>query len=148
MNGWLRRIRGAVGMGLTWAIGWTVAGMAGAMAVYMLFPGLPDVFDVWIPVFAYPGFLAGVGFSLVLRVAEGRHTFEELSLPRFAAWGALGGLLLGAFLTAMAFGEVPTAALAAITGTTTLLSAASAAGSLALARTSDDRALLGTGEEG
>lgn len=23
---WLRRIRGAVGMGLTWAIGWAIAG--------------------------------------------------------------------------------------------------------------------------
>ena len=142
MKKWLRRIRGAMGIGLTWAVGWTLVGMLGVVVFYTLFPSVPDVFDVWIPVFAYPGFLAGVGFSAVLRVAEGRRRFDELSLPRFAAWGAVGGLLVGAFVGAMLFGEVPHTALAAIMGTSTLLGAVSASGSLALARREEDRELL------
>lgn len=138
----LRRIRGAIGMGLTWAAVWTLVGMLGMVAFYSLFPSVPDVFDVWIPVFAYPGFLAGVGFSVVLRVAEGRRRFDELSLPRFAAWGAVGGLLVGAFMAVLGFGNAPNAALAAIVGTSTLLGAVSASGSLALARQEEDRVLL------
>lgn len=147
MKKWLRRIRGALGMGLTWAIGWTLAGMLGTVAVYTLFPGLPDVFDVWIPVFAYPGFLAGVGFSVVLRLTDGRRRFDELSLARFAAWGALGGLLVGTLVAALGFGQVPSAALAAIVGASTVLGALSASASLALARTEDDRALLDASAE-
>ena len=143
MKRWLRRIRGAVGMGLTWAVGWTFVGMLTMMAIYTILPTLPDVFDVWIPVFAYPGFLCGVGFSMVLRIAEGRRRFDELSLPRVAAWGALGGMLVGALVFGVGFagGVVPTAALAAIMGTTTLLSAVSASGSLALARKEEERML-------
>jgi len=143
MKKWLRRLRGAVVMGLTWAVGWTLFGMFGVVLTYTLFPDLPDIFDVWIPVFAYPGFLAGVGFSVVLRAVEGRRRFEELSLPRFAAFGAVGGFLVGALATALGVGHAPGAALAAILGATTLLGAASASGTLALARKGDDRALLG-----
>ena len=137
----LRRIRGAIGMGLTWAFGWTLVGMLGVVVFYSLFPNTPDVFDIWIPVFAYPGFLAGVGFSVVLRIAEGRRRFDELSLPRFAAWGAVGGLLVGAFAAAVGSGSAPTIALAAIMGTTTLLGAVSASGMLALARKGEHREL-------
>ena len=142
MKKWLRRIRGAIGMGLTWAVGWTLVGMLGVVVFYTLFPSAPDVFDVWIPVFAYPGFLTGVGFSVALRVAEGRRRFDELSLSRFAAWGAVGGLLVGAFVAALLFGKAPNAAIAAFMGTSTLLGAGSASGSLMLARMAEDRELL------
>jgi len=142
MKKWLRRMRGALGMGLTWAVGWTLVGMLGVVVFYALFPSVPDIFDVWIPVFAYPGFLAGVGFSVVLRIAEGRRRFDELSIPRFAAWGAVGGLLVGTFVAVLGFGKAPNAALATIMGTTTLLGAVSASGSLALARREEDRELL------
>ncbi len=147
MKNWLRRLRGAFAMGLTWAVGWTFVGMLGVVLTYAVFPDLPDIFDVWIPVFAYPGFLAGVGFSVVLRAVEGRRRFEELSLPRFAAFGAVGGLLVGTLVTALGFGHAPNAALATIMGATTLLGAASASGTLALARKGHDRALPGDGSE-
>ena len=52
MKKWLRRIRGAVLMGLTWAVGWTLLGMLGVAVFYTLFPSVPDVVDMWIPVFA------------------------------------------------------------------------------------------------
>ena len=65
MKKWLKRICDAVGMGLTWAAGCTLVGMLGVVVFYTLFPSVPDVFDVWIPVFAYPGFL--VGSALLFR---------------------------------------------------------------------------------
>jgi O-antigen/teichoic acid export membrane protein len=95
MKKWLRLIRDAAATGLAWAAGWTLIGMLGVVVFYALYPGAPDVVDIWIPVFAYPGFLAGVGFSVLLRVAEGRRSFDEVSLSRLAAWGAAVGLLVG-----------------------------------------------------
>ena len=94
----MRRIRGAIGMGLTWAIGWAIAGLLIGVASVVL-PGLPwnafyEVFDAPLPALAVPGFIAGVFFSTVLGVAGRRRSFDELSLTRFAAWGAVGGLLL------------------------------------------------------
>ena len=41
--------------------------------------------------FGVMGFIGGVAFSLVLGIAEGRRRFDQMSLPRFAAWGAGGG---------------------------------------------------------
>ena len=40
MKHWLRRIRGAVGMGLTWAAGWALAGVLIGVTSILL-PGLP-----------------------------------------------------------------------------------------------------------
>jgi hypothetical protein len=140
MKKWLRRIRGAIGMGLTWALAWFGAGM-----VLLLIVGFGAA-DVPFPLgFGLLGFLAGVTFSGVLAIVEGRRRFDQMSLPRFAVWGGVGGLLLSGIF-------VLTVALA---GDTTLLrnlvvlgpvfaaaGAASAAGSLALARMAEDRELL------
>src|SRR5688500_1288583 len=94
----LRRIRGALGMGVTWAAGWALAGVLIGVTSRLL-PGLPwdsffEVFDAPLPALAIPGFIGGALFSTVLGIAGRRRRFDELSLPRFAAWGALGGLLL------------------------------------------------------
>ena len=113
-----------------------------------LLPGLPwdfflDVFDAPLPALAIPGFVGGVFFSVMLGIVERRRTFAELSLPRFAAWGAVGGLLLS--LLPAAFVAVGLASVAhggadlwrltaAVAGPLTLLSAVSASGSLLLAR--------------
>ena len=150
MTSWLRRARGAVGMGLTWAFGWAVAGLLIGVAS-MFFPGLPwdaffEVFDAPLPALAVPGFFAGVFFSVVLGIAGRRRRFRELSLPRFAAWGALGGLLLTAFPFALTVvglasrdgSDVGTwQILAAIAGPFVLLSALSATVTLAVARAAE-----------
>jgi hypothetical protein len=90
---WWRRIRGALGMGVTWALAWFGAGLAILLAVG------PGAADVPFPLgFGLLGFLAGVVFSGVLGVTEGRRRFDQMRLGRFAAWGAVGGLLFaGAF---------------------------------------------------
>ncbi len=153
MREWLRRIRAAVGMGVTWAIGWAPVGLL----IGLILGGnrsVPDGFpaDDWLVPFAILGFFGGTIFSGVLRLAEGRRRFDELSLPRFGALGGLGGMVLGFIAVAAwqldaGFGPVVWPAAAVIVGSASLLSAASASGSLALARRAEDRELLGSGSE-
>ncbi len=157
MKRWLRRIRGAVGMGLTWAVGWALFGVLIGITSLLL-PGLPwdlffEVFDAPLPALAVPGFVGGAFFSMVLGIAGRRRRFDELSLPRFAALGAVGGLLLGLFPAAMVAVGLASANVdvwlftAVIIGPLSLLSAVSASGSLALARMTEDRALLEARED-
>lgn len=154
MRKWLRRIRGAVGMGLTW-------GAAGAFTgglielIWNLWPGFPlgPVFDIWPAVLAYPGFLGGVAFSAVLGIAGRHRRFDELSLPRFAAWGAVGGLVVSLVPAAMvglglASTTIPAWQItAALAGPFALGSAIAASGSLALARMAEDRELPDAGPD-
>ena len=141
MKKWLRRIRGAVGMGLTWAVGWAIIG--GAIMEGIVDPN-GKILDMWPQTLAIPGFLLGVVFSMVLMIAEGSRRFDELSLSRFAALGAVAGVALGALAVAAGvFPAVPLLLRAAVViGPLTVLSAASAAGSLALAKMAEDRGLL------
>ncbi len=143
MKRWLRRIRGAVGMGLTWAVGWALVGvLIGVSSLLLPMGWFVDVFDAPLPALAVPGFFCGATFSMVLGIAGRRRRFDELSLPRFAAWGALGGLLLGLPPVAVAGPTAGPAAIAVVLGTLTLLGAASASGTLMLARRAEDRELL------
>src|SRR5690606_7137877 len=88
MSNWMRRIRGAVGMGITWALAWFGAGL-----VLLVIVG-PNAADVPFPLFfGLLGFLGGLVFSGILGLVERRRRFEQMSLPRFAGWGAAGGLL-------------------------------------------------------
>jgi hypothetical protein len=133
MRTWLRRIRGAVLMGLTWAVVWVPVGLL----ISMIVDPAGSMDEPWILVGAYPGFLSAVVFSMVIWIAERRRRFDELSLTRVAAWGAVAGLLVGMvpFVAGSNSTNLPTWLLMfAIIGPVTLLSAVSADGSLALAR--------------
>src|SRR3954471_22964084 len=88
MKQWWRRIRGAIGMGLTWAAAWFGAGFLLAR-VPGFYSDLPFAL-----LFAPLGFITGIIFSGILVGIEGRRGFERTSLSRFAAWGAASGLLL------------------------------------------------------
>ena len=125
MRKWLRRIRGALGMGITWAAAWFavgfvprwVFGVQTDLPLPLLFGGL--------------GFFSGVTFSGLLMLTEGRRRLDQLSLSRVAGWGAVGGVLLSALFVSgasLGWGEV-----LAISTTFALASAVSASGSLALA---------------
>lgn len=143
MSDWLRRIRGALGMGLTWAAGWFGLWAVGGLVSFVLngtgaIEGMLDALPL-----PLAGFVAGTTFSLVLSIAERRHRFDEVSIPRFAAWGALGGFLvfgLGGGAGDGLYGIVVNGTIVAI------LSAGSAVGSLLLARRADDEELLEAGE--
>lgn len=153
MKKWLRRIRGAVGMGLTWGVGGALVGF-GIELIQNVWPNPVGSFiDIWPAALALPAFLGGVVFSVVLGIAGRRRRFDELSLPRFAAWGALGGLLAsllpaGMVALGLATPNVPlwqiTLGLAV---PLTLGSVVAASGTLALARMGEDRELLEASED-
>jgi hypothetical protein len=153
MKGWLRRIRGALGMGLTWAVVGFVAGM-GLELIHNLWPNpiLAEV-DIWPAALAYPGFFGGIAFSGVLGVLGRRRRFDELSIGSFAALGALGGVLVALIpvvmvVVGLASTNEPLWQLTlALMGPFALGGAAAASGSLALARLSDERELLEGAEE-
>lgn len=136
MRKWLRRVRGAIGMGITWGVVWSAVGTVPRW-VLGFNPDAP--FPI---IFGVLGFVAGVTFSGLLALTEGRRRFDEMSLPRFAGWGAVGGLLLSAFFAKVAslgLGDV-----LMIAPAFAVACAACASGSLALARRAVSRELPGT----
>jgi hypothetical protein len=147
MRKWLRRIRGAIGMGLTWAAGWAPIGAVVGVALHEVLPaspiGLASVVVLNATTFAALGLIGGTAFGAVLRLAEGHRRFHQLSLPRFASWGAVGGVLLGGMAVAAGlwgagFGPLGTS----MVGAATLLGGVSATGTLVLARRAHGRGLL------
>ena len=145
MAKWLRRIRAAVVMGLIWAVGWAVVGGA-------VMEGIVDphgkIRDMWPQTLAIPGFLCGAIFSVVLGIAASGRRFEELSLSRFGALGAVAGLLLGGLAAATGPASLPLWLRAAVVlAPLTILSAASATASLAVARLAERRALPPAGTD-
>ena len=136
MGKWARRIRGAIGLGFTWAAAWFsvgfvprwVFGIQSDLPFPLLFGGL--------------GFIAGITFSGLLVLTEGRRRFDQRSLPRFAGWGALGGLLLSALFVRGA--SLGWGALLAISASFAGASAACASGSLVLARRTMRREMPGS----
>jgi len=126
MQKWLRRVRGAIGMGLAWGAAWAVAGSIPRW-VLGFNPDAP--FPI---IFGVLGFFAGVTFSGLLALTAGRQRFDQMSLPRFAGWGAVGGLLLSAFFAKAASLELKD--VLAIAPIFALASAVCASGSLAVAR--------------
>lgn len=137
MGKWMRRIRGAIGIGLTWAAAWSVAGLVPRW----LFGFNTDApFPI---IFGVLGFVAGVIFSGILMLTEGRRGFDQMRLSRFAVWGAVGGFLLSAIFTRAA--SLGWSDAMAIAPTFAVASAICAAGSLALARRAGMRELPGGG---
>ena len=143
MSKWLRRIRGAILMGLTWAIIWMPAGLLIGAIVDP--DGAMD--EPWIAVGTYPGFLAGVMLSVVLGIAASRRRLDELSVVKVGAWGAVAGLVIGSlpFLIGEYSPEVPRMLPFVVLGSITGLSALSAAASLVLARKSERRGVAEIG---
>lgn len=133
MRKWLRRIRGAIGMGFTWGAAWAGAGFV--LAVVTRFRA-----DAPFPlVFGVLGFIAGIIFSAVLALTEGSRRLDQVSLPRFAGWGVMGGLLLSALFAkaaSLGWGDV-----LVVAPTFALASAVCASGSLAMARRAVGREL-------
>jgi hypothetical protein len=149
MTNWLRRIKGGVGIGLTWAVAWVPIGAITALGLSVV----GDVVGGLLPfvvtsalLFAALGFIGGNLFSAVLQLRGVRRRFDELTVPSFALWGGVAGLLvpgiaeiLGRLAGIAIFGgpglQVGDVVVACVAS---LLSAGSAAGSLAIARKADE----------
>ena len=151
MRHWLRRIRGALGMGIVWAIGGALIG--GFIELLLnIFPGLEALhaIDMWPQTLAIPGFVGGVFFAVVLGIAGSRQK-SDMSMRQFAMWGALAGLLFSGFLLATGFmhGLIPSFLMrvAVFLVPITLLSTGGAAASYALAHRGDRELSAGRDEE-
>ena len=146
MKHWLRRIRGALGLGLVWAIGGAAIGGLIELVLNIL-PGSDLLLgvDMWPQLLAIPGFAGGIFFAIVLGIAGARHRFSELSIKRFATWGTIAGVLFSGFLLATGFMQpmIPQFWLRAVTFIVplTLLSAGGATASLAIAKWGERRQL-------
>jgi multisubunit Na+/H+ antiporter MnhB subunit len=146
MKRWLRRIRGAIGMAVTWAFGWSVVGSILWRVGEWFFPaaGPTDAMLSLFIAFGGIGFIGGATFSIVLGIAEGRRRFDQMSVPRFAILGAAAGL--GLSLIALSV-QAPIRDTMFLATLLPLLGAGSASGALVLARRVDDEMLLDSGAD-
>lgn len=102
MDKWMSGIRGAILVVVLWVIGWGL-GFGGIAELLD-----PDgrVQDVWPTVMAVPGFVGGVLFAPLLTLASRGRTLGEISLIRFALWGAATGVILGLLTIPAEVGDV------------------------------------------
>lgn len=140
-------------MGLSWAVAGFLAGGVLEL-IHNLWPNpVGSAFDIWPMALAVPGLLGGVAFSVVLGIAGRRYRFDELSVPRVAAWGALGGAAISLIPGAMVLSGLATPNVPLWEITLGILlpfsvgGAVAAAGTLKLAQMSEDGSLLSEGEE-
>ena len=144
MKGFLRRLRGIIGTGITWALGWAVlwGGTVLIAAGFGAFEGLTaGMFLLGALFVAGCGFIAGSAFGMILSVFERRKRLEELSLKRIALMGGLVGGLGGSALVAI-FGItlwIPIVIL-------TVAGVGFASGTVALAKRSDTKLIEGEEE--
>ena len=110
MKKWMSGIRGTILMLGLWVIGWGL-GFGGIMELFD-----PDgkIQDVWPTLLAIPGFIGGIVFSALLLIAERGRRFDELSLARFALWGAVTGAVIGILTIPAEVGDVSPGAMGMI----------------------------------
>lgn len=103
MNVFLRRVRGIVGMALTWSVGWAIAGTVLALlnrhVATRTGVGTPVSVLTLAAIWGALGFATGGVFGLILRFAEYRKVVDSLEGFRMAAWGAVAGSVLPAVYT-------------------------------------------------
>jgi hypothetical protein len=151
MKGFFRKLRGIIGTGITWAVGWgaifggiwIARGNPLGMVVEAVLGG------------AFLGACAGGSFAVILSLAERRRTLRELSIPRVAIWGGIGGMALLLALSPLAavrmlHAGIPLVAMMSFVAPMVIsgvLGAGFAAGSVALAKR-EERNEIGSGDPG
>ncbi|MDP2956426.1 MAG: hypothetical protein Q8N53_08385 [Longimicrobiales bacterium] len=148
MKSLLRKLRGVLGTGLTWAAAWSVAGtiLQGGLALL----GIARAPDIAVAPFMWGlmGFYGGSMFGALLSLTEGRRTLEKLRIGRVAGWGALAGFAVPIVYNLMRGDPNAISMMLVLTNAVIVapLSAASAAGMTALAQRAAP-ASLGSGGE-
>ena len=143
------RFRAALGTAATWAVAWAGAALSiGVLSVVA--PALPlgwffEVFDGPLPAMAMPGFVGGLCYAAVVRLAGRKRPLREIGLGEVALWGVGGGLLLSAIPALSLLDNGPSGApdgawrLPAAIAVMITFSVASAVGSFWLARRAAQR---------
>ena len=148
--GLLRRLRAALGIGVTWAVGWSLAGALAFGLIWLdLEPyqterlsaaGLALALTSVMSFAAVLGLAAGTGFAGMLGYAEHRRTIADLSMFRTAILGAAAGG--GLYVVSSSLFGIMGGSISA-TGIFAVFGAASAAGTLRVAR----RGAIASGDE-
>jgi len=91
MGGFLRRLKGVLGIGVIWsgvaAAATSIVAIGGALLGQLLWI---DVVGIGAAGMGF-GLVLGCAFATVLTLLEGRRAFDELSTRRAAVWGGLVG---------------------------------------------------------
>lgn len=103
MRNWLGGTRGIVLMILIWPVGWGL-GFGGPAELFVDPDG--ETLDIWPAEMAIPGFIGGILFAALVRIAEGRRHFDQVSLARATILGVVTGLVLG-ILSSATGGPIP-----------------------------------------
>jgi hypothetical protein len=144
MQNVLKKLRGILGIGITWAIAWSVLGaLLATVQALILASSYPQVRGalsgaialnaIFIGVY---GFLTGSLSGAILSIAERRRTIAQLTTRRFALWGGIAGAAIPAanlLLIRILGGGFPNGG-AIVTVASSLLGAISAAALLRIAR--------------
>jgi hypothetical protein len=88
----LRKLRGVLSIGVTWGIAFAAVSAGLVLVVGMFRPEDIDAGEGPIragAILGGVGFLSGVGFGVLLAVAESRRPIHGIALSRAAMWGAL-----------------------------------------------------------
>lgn len=98
MKGWLRRLRGALGNGVVWAVSWVAGGTA--VLGFLHLTGLfrladpSEIFSFFVPVLGMTGLLTGLAFSAYLPFAFRDQDVVEIRSAPFVLGGAvIAGLI-------------------------------------------------------
>ena len=135
MKQFLRRLRGVIKTGLTWAFGF-----AAFNSIVSLFQGGGwESFLASIAIGGFFGFVLGSGFASILSLTERHRKLGELSLPRVGLWGAIGGFLFTVAFNLVFGGTIYWEAVLIVA----LFSAGFSSGSVALAKRADTKLIEG-----
>ena len=141
MKGFLRRLRGIIGTGLTWAVGWMgLIGLVVFPVLALLGNPVSADFGLYLKnvlIVGVGGFITGTAFGVVLTALEHRKKLQDLSLLRIAIWGGIGGLVLAAINGPAANGSFVGPIIVF-----TILGVGSATGSVALAKKAHQKDLI------
>ena len=148
MTTWSQRVGQAVKMGLIWAAAWFGVGML-ILVTAVLLTGESGA-DVPYPLgVGMLGFFAGAAFSGVLGIVRGERELHQMPLPKVTVWGGLSGLLFSvAFVGVVALAGDGLLDMVGVGGVFSLVSAATAAVSLGLARWGQARHASHAGSRG
>ena len=97
MTSWMRKLRGMLGTGVTWGVGWAIVIFIIGSIIGVVDPDSIDPGEEpWriAGLVGAAGFLSGVAFAGLFSWIENRKSLRDLSVPRAAIWGAIGGAAL------------------------------------------------------